>query len=334
MKILRILGVLAVAAAAALLPACNRSSGKPQVGFVTNNAATFWTIAEAGAKKAADESDVELLFRRPDEPDPAKQKEIIDALLVQQVSAIAVSVIKPDQQVNYLNEVAGKTNLLTQDNDAPGVKRLVYLGTDNYAAGRDAGKLVKECMPDGGVIAIFVGQITPLNAQQRRQGVLDELAGVKDAQGPRLGKYRLHGEAGGTGPFLDRTDATMAQKNAGDVLVELKDEPNICLVGLWAPNAPACYQAVKAAGKLNVVKIVGFDEDETTLQGIKAGHIYGTIVQQPYEFGYQSVKLMAKIARGDKSGIPADEKINIAHKRITRDNVDEFHANLNKLLGK
>ena len=38
-------------------------------------------------------------------------------------------------------------------------------------------------MPDGGAFAIFVGQPDPINARQRRQGVLDELAGEKDAQG-------------------------------------------------------------------------------------------------------------------------------------------------------
>jgi ribose transport system substrate-binding protein len=333
MKIVRILGVLAIVAATALLPSCQRSD-KIQVGFVTNNAATFWTIAEKGARDGAREADVEVLFRRPDDPTPAKQKEIIDALLVQQVSAVAVSVIKPEGQVNYLNKVAQKVPLLCHDNDAPGVNRLVYLGTDNYAAGKELGKMVKEAMPDGGVIAIFVGQSEPLNAQQRRQGCLDELAGVKDARGPTLGKYRLHGLGSNLGPYTDDLDDNKAQGNARQALTDLKDEPNVCLVGLWAPNAPACYKAAAAMNKLGVVKIVGFDEDETTLLQIKAGHIYGTVVQQPYQFGYQTVKLMAKIARGDKSDIPADGIINIPHRRVTRENVDAFHAELKKLMGK
>ena len=32
-----------------------KSSDKPRVAFITNNDASFWTIAEAGAKKAADD---------------------------------------------------------------------------------------------------------------------------------------------------------------------------------------------------------------------------------------------------------------------------------------
>jgi ribose transport system substrate-binding protein len=158
-------------------------AGRVKVGFVSNNVAEFWTIAEAGSRKAAQEFNVEVLFRRPKGASAADQKAIIDDLLTAGVQAIAVSVIDPKNQTEYLNSIADKVPLLTQDNDAPDSRRRCYIGTDNYAAGRDVGKLVKEAMPDGGAIAIFVGQPDPLNAQQRRQGVLDELAGEKDAQG-------------------------------------------------------------------------------------------------------------------------------------------------------
>ena len=46
---------------------------------------------------------------------------------------------------------------------------------DNYTAGRMCGKLVKEALPDGGEVMIFVGRLGQLNADQRRQGVIDEL---------------------------------------------------------------------------------------------------------------------------------------------------------------
>jgi ribose transport system substrate-binding protein len=154
-----------------------------KVGFVTNNTEEFWTIAEAGTRKAAHDFDVEVLFRRPRTPDANGQKEIIDDLLTSGVQAIAVSVIDPENQVDYLNKIADKVPLITQDNDAPKTRRRCYIGTDNYTAGRAVGKLVKKAMPDGGALAIFVGQPDPLNAKQRRQGVLDELAGEKDAAG-------------------------------------------------------------------------------------------------------------------------------------------------------
>jgi ribose transport system substrate-binding protein len=158
-------------------PARAPSEATIKVGFVSNNTAEFWTIAEAGTRKAANELGVEVLFRRPKNADAASQKEEIEGLMSQGVQAIAISVIDPVNQEEFLNKIADRIPLITQDNDAPNTRRKCYIGTDNIAAGREVGKLVKEVMPEGGAIAIFVGQPDPLNAQQRRRGVLDELAG-------------------------------------------------------------------------------------------------------------------------------------------------------------
>ena len=90
------------------------------------------------------------------------------------------------------------------------------------------------------------------------------------------------------------------------------------MVGLWGYNPPAIYQACQEKNLLGKVKIVAFDEAEATLQGIAEGHITGSIVQNPYEFGYQSVKMMTMLAKGDKSRLPADGKLPIPHRVITK----------------
>ena len=86
------------------------------------------------------------------------------------------------------------------------------------------------------------------------------------------------------------------------------------LVGLWSYNGPAILNAVRDAGKIGQVKIVAFDEEDETLTGVKSGAIVGTVVQQPYEFGYQAMTLMAKVAHGrsvrhsvEPSGVHPDE---------------------------
>ncbi len=81
------------------------------------------------------------------------------------------------------------------------------------------------------------------------------------------------------------------------------------LVGLWSYNGPAILNAVRDAGKTGQVKIIAFDEEDETLAGVKDGSIYGTVVQQPYEFGYQAIKLMAAALAGDRSGIPANKQM-------------------------
>jgi ribose transport system substrate-binding protein len=152
--------------------------GDIAIAFVSNNAEDFWTFAEAGAKVAAREEKVKLEFHKPKSGSVKEQNDIIEDL-AGKVKGIAVSVNEPDSQKDFLNKISDKVNLITVDNDAPGTKRICYIGTNNVEAGRAAGKMVKEAMPSGGAIAIFVGKAEPLNAIERRRGVLDELAGKK-----------------------------------------------------------------------------------------------------------------------------------------------------------
>lgn len=150
--------------------------GDISIAFVSNNAEDFWTFAEAGAKVAAREEKVKLEFHKPKSGSVKEQNDIIEDL-AGKVQGIAVSVNEPESQKDFLDKVAGKIPLITVDNDAPGTKRLCYIGTNNVEAGKAAGEMVKEAMPKGGTIAIFVGKAEPLNAIERRKGVLDALAG-------------------------------------------------------------------------------------------------------------------------------------------------------------
>ena len=68
--------------------------------------------------------------------------------------------------------------------------------------------------------------------------------------------------------------------------------------------------------------------DAQTLAGIEEGSIRGTVVQQPYEFGYQAIKLMAAILNDDRSGIPAEKQRFIPKLVVKKDNVREYSAKL------
>lgn len=304
--------------AALLLAGCSTASKRKRVAFVTNNAANFWTIAKRGCEKADQElEDVDVEFKIPGEGTAAEQKRIIDDLVAKGIDGIAISPVDPANQTQMLNDLAKQALVFTQDSDAPQSNRACYLGTDNRAAGRQAGDLVKEALPNGGRIMVFVGKSDAQNARERFDGLKESLSGSK----VEIIDLRT-----------DDTDLVRAKANVADTLVKYPDIAG--LVGLWEYNGPAILNAVKDAGKLGQVKIVCFDEADDTLQGIKAGHIYATVVQQPYEFGYQSIKLMAQVLAGDKSAIPASKQKFIETKAIKQSNVDAFIDQINKLKGR
>ncbi|HEY1187906.1 MAG TPA: substrate-binding domain-containing protein [Gemmata sp.] len=305
--VLRISVVAALAAVLACVPACGKKdgAGKLKIGVVTNCTADFWSLCEAGATKAAGEHNVDLQFRQPEKAFNAKvQMEIVDAWAKQGLDGMAVSVIDPDGQTEDLTRIGKKVPLVTMDNDADKTGRKCYIGIDNYEAGKAAGRLVKKALPNGGTIAVFIGDTKSANGKARTQGVYDELAGERDAKGtdgthpqkPDLEvrtygkdvKYHLVDRAAKEDGSPDN-----AQKTAGAVLARVKGLPNLCMIGLYAYNPPAILNDAKAKGMAQEIKIVGFDEDWGTLRAIAAGEIEATVVQDPFAYGYESVKALA-----------------------------------------
>ena len=289
-----------------------------KVAFVTNNASDFWTIARKGVEQADNElPNVSVEFKIPADGTAAEQKRIIDDLLAKGVKGIAMSPVDPDNETQLINDAAKQALIVTQDSDAPQSDRACYIGTDNRAAGRQAGDLIKEALPQGGKIMLFVGKIDARNAQERYQGIKDAL------QGSNVQIIDIR---------TDDTDRVRAKSNASDTLVKYPEV--VALVGLWSYNGPAILNALKDAGKIGQIKVVCFDEEDETLAGVKAGAIYATVVQQPYEFGNQSIKLIAKVLGGDRSVIPPSKQIFVPTLIIKKDNVDEFIAKINKLRGR
>ena len=302
-----------------LILACTGTGEKKtKLAFVTNNASDFWTIARKGVEQAKNElPSVDVEFRIPADGTAAEQKRIVDDLLAKGVAGMAISPVDPDNQTQLINDTAKQALVVTQDSDAPQSDRACYIGTDNRAAGRQAGNLIKEALPQGGKIMLFVGKIDARNAQERYQGIKDAL------QGSNVQIIDVR---------TDDTDRVRAKSNASDTLVKYPDV--VALVGLWSYNGPAILNALKDAGKIGQIKVVCFDEEDETLAGVKAGAINATVVQQPYEFGYQSIKLIAKILEGDRSVIPASKQIFVPTLIIKKDNVDDFIAKINKLRGR
>jgi ribose transport system substrate-binding protein len=313
-----LIGMAAAVAAGAFATQASFAQEKKTLAFVVNVPADFWQIARRGTEKAQKElPNYNIEFYIPGEMSAAAQKRILEDLLAKGVAGVSISPVNPDNSTDILNQVAAKAALFTQDADAPKSNRALYIGTDNVAAGRQAGEQMMKSLPNGGKAMVFVGTLDAANARERLQGIKEAIAGSK------IEILDVRTDGG---------DQTKAKANVEDTLTKY---PNIdLLVGLWAYNTPQIYNAVKAAGKEGKVKIVGFDEDQQTLKGISEDVIDATVVQQPYEFGYQSMIYLAKYIEGDKSFIPENKQRIIPTQVIDKTNVKDFAAKVRELLKK
>ncbi|WP_448955994.1 sugar-binding protein [Labrys neptuniae] len=313
--------VVVVGLATALLVATAlgaNAADKKTLVFVPNGASDFWKAAEAGVKKAQEElPNYDLQFKYPEQSAAAVQERLMDDLVAAGAAGIIVSAVDPKTESDALNRIGSHTLLLTTDSDAPKTSREAYIGSSNVLAGNQVGELLKKAMPNGGKCMAYVGLPGADNARERIEGIKETIKGTKI----EIVDIRA-----------DDIDQSRAKRNVEDTLTA---NPDInCMLGIYSYNIPQIYQALKEAGALGKITVTGFDDDPITLGGIKEGTVAGTVVQQPYEWGYQGMKAMAKILEGDKSFIPANKLMIIPTKTVEKSNVDEYAAQLKKLQGK
>ncbi len=305
---------------------------KKTYALVPPSVSNFWEICRKGGADAAEELGADFEFVTPESITDQKVK--IEDLLSKGVDGIAMAPGDPANQTGFINEAAGRVSLVTVDTDAPDSDRKVFIGIDNYEAGWLAGDLVKEAAPQGGEVVIFIGNISQLNSRQRRQGLIDNL--VDREKDPS--RYDAPGQIVKGGKFtvldtmLDGVDSPKAKANAADAIT--KYENLAVMVGLFDYNAGQILEELKQANKVGKIQVVSFDEHSNTLAGIKDGSIYGTVVQNPYEYGYQAIKVLHALNNGDKSMNPENGIIEIPARIIRKDGVEEFEKDLNAKLGK
>lgn len=222
----------------------------PEYAFITNGVADFWTIGKAGAEKAAADLGVKAAVIMPSSITDQTRK--IEDLLTRGTAGIAISPINPANQGEVLAKAAAATTLITHDSDAPDSPRQVYIGMDNYEAGLICGKLVRDALPDGGKVMLFIGRLDQDNSQRRRQGCIDGILGRepdaarRDDPGAVIksddGKYEI------LGTMTDQFDRAKAKANAEDALLRHPDVA--AMVGLFEYNPPLILEALERAGRL------------------------------------------------------------------------------------
>jgi ribose transport system substrate-binding protein len=111
------------------------------------------------------------------------------------------------------------------------------------------------------------------------------------------------------------------------------------MVGMFAYQPPILLDVLRSAQKLGAVQIVAFDEDAQTLQGIVDGHVHATVVQDPYEYGRQSILLLDRLHKAADEPqraavLPKNGVLDVPVRALRKADVPGFQQDLAKKLGK
>ncbi len=261
----------------------------------------YWSVVEAGVKKAGEELGVEAVFWVPKTENVQQQLSTMDTYISEGVAGIAIAPSDPDAAAPYIAKAIEKgIPVITIDTDAPNSERLAYLGTGNYKAGYLAGLAMWHLLKEKGYVkpgatvklGILTGSLTARNSLERIQGFKDAIMNCSEKDPDIKGNINIQF----LGPYNDKEDPVQAFNLALSVI---QGNPDIAGVfGVYAYDGPAWAKALKQAGiPPGKVILVEFDVTSDNVPPIKEGYAQVTVGQRQYFMGYLGVKLLYNMTK-------------------------------------
>ncbi|MET3909300.1 ribose transport system substrate-binding protein [Bradyrhizobium sp. S3.3.6] len=273
----------------------------------------FFDVARDGCLKRAKElGNVECIYKGPIEHEPATQAQIIQDFITQKVDGLAISVADVAAMTKSIDAAAAAgIPVITFDADAPGSKRLAYIGTNNKDFGLALGKQLLKLRPDGGKYAMVSGGPGAKNLAERVDGVREALKGSKwvEVQGS---------------PTFCNDDSALAIQQMSDLRTATPDLGAIVPVGGWPMFAPEGYKAFVNKNKKDIdagkFTLVVADTLKMQLELLRDGYSNALTGQRPFEMGEKSMDTLLAIKKGQK--VP--EVIYTGLDLVTKDNVAQL----------
>lgn len=296
-------------AAALFLSSCNDSGGdaeadgndgKPVVALVMKSLANeFFKTMEDGAKshQAANAESYSLITNGiKNETDLAQQVALVEQMVARGVDAIVIAPADSKALIPALKKAqdAGITviNIDNKLDDAvlsQAGATVPFVGPDNREGAKAVGDALAGQLGAGAKVAILEGVPTAFNAQQRRAGFEDAMKA-----------------AGAEIVSVQSAQWEMEKANTVSAGI-LTSHPELAAILASNDNmALGAAAAVKAAGKEDQVKIVGFDNISAVQAMIRDGRIFATADQHGDQLAVFGIETALKILSGE--GKPEDRK--------------------------
>ena len=254
----------------------------------------FFDLANNGCQDAAEElGNIECLYMGNPVHSAELQAEVVREAIAMEVDGISLSVVDTEMAGVLIEEaLEAGIPIITFDSDASETNRMAYIGTDNFAFGRELGKLLEQLNPRGGKFGVLTGS-SP-NLMDRLEGVRDRLLNsdinwVEVDDSPR--------------DFSDMGTLNGLITDPIDELEEfVKQNPDLTAivpVAAWPMNfrADEWKEFIKKHRNLTVV---AGDSNALQIELISSGFANGLVGQLPYEMGKLSMETLLKIVEGEK----------------------------------
>jgi ribose transport system substrate-binding protein len=296
---------------------CAKHGGEKYYLITANKQVPYWQLARAGVDAAGRQMKIPVEFAGPDTYDPSGEQEAFRRAVSAKASGIMISPASPESLKGDIDAaIAQGVPVITLDSDAPGSKRLLFIGTNNYQAGLMGGEAAAKALGGKGSVIVYT-MPNQVNLNERLQGyraAFDRYPGIKiarvvDIQGdPRIA--------------FDTTQKAVDDKE--------KIDGYVCLEALAGKEVASVLSQNHVTGKV----VVAMDTDADTIDWIRKGVIAATVAQKPYTMAYFGLQVLDNLhhnpppslsgnwAQDTHSSLPAF--IDTGATLINKDNIEAF----------
>ncbi len=276
----RPLTVLFLVPAALFLASCGKAphQGENYIFVANNIKLPYWLEAKAGWADAIKQLGfgVKSDFTGPDTYSPQQELQAFKDALAMHPDGILVSPAQSEIFKSAIDQAVSEgIPVICIDNDCPGSRRLMFIGTDNFRAGQASARRLAQALNGEGLVVIVTipGQ---LNLDERLRGVKDVFAGY-----PKMKIFQVINDNGDPGKADDGISALLnAHKDFDGVL---------SLEASGGSGAADAFHRLNLDGK---VPILAMDKDPETLDWISRGAIVASIAQKPYTMAFYGLRFL------------------------------------------
>ena len=298
------------------LCACSKTDSKEYIAVIAKAVnSDFWHNVNNGVFSAATEYNVTVTFEGPEnEENYYAQNSLIENAVKNGADAIVLSAIDYNNSVDTVNAAVREgVKVIAIDSDVNSDAVSLFIGTDNIAAGKEAGKAaVDGFSADSEIIIGLVNyNANTDNGNQREKGFREYIDTVSNAR-----------IAASVTAESNEESATAAAEKL------LKQNPRInVIVGFNEWMTLGVGNAVKNLGLSKKVRSVGFDSNLISVGMLETGEMDALIVQNPFAIGYLGVEKAAALISGES--LPSRE-IYTDVTTVTKENI--FDNDIQKIL--
>jgi ribose transport system substrate-binding protein len=296
MKAIKNAALAMLALAIPLTSGCGRHSTKEVYYLIASDMALpYWQIAAAGFNDAAAQYKVTARVAGPDGHDPQAELDALHKAIAAKPAGILISVADVVLLQPEIDKAIGAgIPVITMDSDAPGSRRLYFIGTNNLEAGRLGGLRVIQKLGGKGNVVFFT-LASQANTEERLKGFKEVFATRPDIHIVEVVDIK-----GDTRKAFDWTQ---------EALVLTGSKRVDAFVSLESASSLAVADALKRANT-NDRLLVAWDVDPDTLEGIKAGTIDSTVAQKPYTMAYIGLKALDEVFHAPPGQLGKDYSAN------------------------